>query len=273
LNLDFLLLAPSNNMTGGGIGPAIFGSFFLVVLMLILTVPLGFAAAIYLSEYKEGTLTGKILHSAINNLAGIPPVVLGLFGLGFLVSIVGRSLDTVLQTGLLFGKPILLWASVVLSILVLPTITITALQSLQAVPQNLRTAALSLGATKWETIRKVVIKQSLPGVTTGIILSISRGLGETAPIMFLGCAFFLPHLPLVDICIGNYCIPLVNPFEQFMALTYHIFILTTQSPNPTLTMPVQYASTLVLITLTLFFNLTAIIFRFKFRKSLSYKNL
>jgi phosphate transport system permease protein len=177
-------------------------------------------------------------------------------------------MDEVLQTGLLFGKPALLWAAATLAILVLPIVIVSTLEALNSVPKSHRDASYGLGATKWQTIRNVVLPQARPGILTGTILSISRGAGETAPILFLGAAFFLPNLPVADLCIGDYCITMINPTEQFMYLAYHIFIMATQSANPTLTLPIQYGSTLVLIALTFMLNITAIIFRYRFRKSL-----
>ncbi len=268
LSLDFLISSPKNNMTEGGIGPAIFGTVAVTFFMVLLAVPLGVSAAIFLSEYAKESIFTKIIRTSINNLAGVPSIVFGLFGLGFFVLFVGRNMDEVLQTGLLFGQPALLWASATLAVLVLPIVIVSTLEALNSVPKSHRDAALGLGATKWQTIRDVIFPQARPGILTGTILAISRGVGETAPILFLGCAFFLPNLPLADICIGDYCIPMINPTEQFMYLAYHIFILSTQSANPTKTLPLQYGSTLVLIMLTILLNITAVIFRFRFRKAL-----
>lgn len=268
LSLEFLFDEPRNNMTEGGIGPAIFGTVAVTVIMVLIAVPVGVCSAIYLSEYSNDNIFSKIIRTSVNNLAGVPSIVFGLFGLGFFVFFVGGGLDEVLQTGLLFGQPALLWAAATLSVLVLPIVIVSTLESLNAVPKSHRDASYGMGATKWQTIRSVVLPQARPGILTGTILAISRGVGETAPILFLGCAFFLPNLPVVDLCIAGYCIPIINPTEQFMYLAYHIFILATQSSNPTLTLPLQYGSTLVLIALTLLLNITAIIFRYKFRKKL-----
>ncbi len=268
LSLEFLFDSPKNNMTEGGIGPAIFGTVAVTVIMVLFAVPVGVCSAIYLSEYASDNIFSRIIRTSINNLAGVPSIVFGLFGLGFFVLFVGGNLDEILSTGLLFGQPALLWASATLSVLVLPIVIVSTLESLNAVPKSHRDASYGMGATKWQTIRSVVLPQARPGILTGTILAISRGVGETAPILFLGCAFFLPNLPVVDLCIAGYCIPMINPTEQFMYLAYHIFILSTQSSNPTLTLPLQYGSTLVLIVLTLLLNITAIIFRYKFRKKL-----
>lgn len=268
ISLDFLFSSPRNNMTEGGIGPAIFGTVAVTFFMVLFAVPLGVSAAIFLSEYAKDNLFTKVIRTSINNLAGVPSIVFGLFGLGFFVLFIGKNLDEVLQTGLLFGQPALLWASSTLAVLVLPIVIVSTLEALNSVPKSHRDASLGLGATKWQTIRDVVLPQAKPGILTGTILAVSRGVGETAPILFLGCAFFLPNLPVADLCIGDYCIPMINPTEQFMYLAYHIFILSTQSANPTKTLPLQYGSTLVLILLTILLNITAIVFRYKFRKAL-----
>ncbi len=265
---EFLFTEPTNNMTEGGIGPAIFGTLAVTVFMVLIAVPLGVCSAIFLSEYAKDTFFTRIIRTSINNLAGVPSIVFGLFGLGFFVLFIGKSLDDVLQTGLLFGQPALLWAAATLAVLVLPIVIVSTLESLNSVPKSHREASYGLGATKWQTIKSVVLPQARPGILTGTILAISRGVGETAPILFLGCAFFLPNLPIADFCIGDYCIPMINPTEQFMYLAYHIFILATQSANPTKTLPLQYGSTLVLIGLTILLNITAIIFRYRFRKAL-----
>jgi phosphate transport system permease protein len=265
---EFLLDSPRNNMTEGGIGPAIFGTIAVTLIMILLAVPLGVSSAIYLNEYSTDTILTKLIRTSVNNLAGVPSIVFGLFGLGFFILFVGRGLDDILETGLLFGQPALLWASATLAVLVLPIIIVSTLEALNSVPQTHREASYGLGATKWQTLRNVVLPQARPGILTGTILSVSRGAGETAPILFLGAAFFLPNLPLTYLCIGEWCLPMINPAEQFMYLAYHIFILATQSANPTKTLPIQYGATLVLITLTFLLNITAIIFRYRFRKNL-----
>lgn len=268
ISLEFLIDEPRNNMTEGGIGPAIFGTIAVTLLMVLFTVPLGVFSAIYLNEYAKDTFFTRIIRTSINNLAGVPSIVFGLFGLGFFILFIGKNLDEVLQTGLLFGQPALLWASTTLAVLVLPIVIVSTLEALNSVPKSHRDASYGLGATKWQTIKNVVLPQARPGILTGTILAISRGAGETAPILFLGAAFFLPNLPVADLCIGDYCIPMINPTEQFMYLAYHIFIMATQSSNPTKTLPIQYGSTLVLIVLTFLLNITAIIFRYRFRKLL-----
>ena len=268
ISLNFLIDEPRNNMTEGGIGPAIFGTVAVTLLMILFTLPLGVFSAIYLNEYAKDTFFTRIIRTSINNLAGVPSIVFGLFGLGFFILFIGKNMDEVLQTGLLFGQPALLWASATLAVLVLPIVIVSTLEALNSVPKSHRDASYGLGATKWQTIRNVVLPQARPGILTGTILAISRGAGETAPILFLGAAFFLPNLPIADLCIGGYCIPIINPTEQCMYLAYHIFIMATQSSNPTKTLPLQYGSTLVLILLTFLLNITAIIFRYRFRKIL-----
>jgi phosphate transport system permease protein len=265
---EFIFSEPKNNMTEGGIFPAIFGTIAVTFLMILFSLPLGISSAIYLNEYARDTFFTRIIRTAVNNLAGVPSIVFGLFGLGFFILFVGKGLDKVLQTGLLFGQPAIIWASATLAVLVLPIIIVSTLEALNSVPKSHRDASYGLGATKWQTIKNVVLPQARPGILTGTILAISRGAGETAPVLFLGAAFFLPNLPVVDLCIGDYCIPMINPGEQFMYLAYHIFILATQSSNPTKSLPIQYGSTLVLITLTFLLNITAVIFRYRFRKLL-----
>ncbi len=269
IDWEFITSTPQNNMTEGGIGPAIFGTIVVVFLMILFAVPVGVFAAIYISEYAKDNLFNRILRITVNNLAGVPSIVFGLFGLGFFVLFVGRGYDSLFNMGLFLGKPAMLWASATLAILVLPTIIVSSIEALKAVPRNQRVASLGLGASKWQTIKSIVLPQAKPGILTGIILSISRGAGETAPLLFLGCAFFLPGLPIVYLDLGLFSIPMINPAEQFMHLSYHIFILATQSTNPTLTMPIQYGTTTVLISIVILLNLTAIIFRFKFRQTMT----
>ena len=268
ISFEFIFDDPKNNMTEGGIFPAIFGTIAVTLIMILFSVPLGVCAAIYLNEYAKDSIFTRIIRTSINNLAGVPSIVFGLFGLGFFILFVGRGMDDVLQTGLLFGQPALIWASATLAVLVLPIVIVSTIEALNSVPKSHRDASYGIGATKWQTIKNVVLPQARPGILTGTILAISRGAGETAPVLFLGAAFFLPNLPVTDLCIGDYCIPMINPAKQFMYLAYHIFILTTQSSNPTKTLPIQYGTTLVLIVLTFLLNITAIIFRYRFRKAL-----
>lgn len=262
---EFLSTAPSNGMTEGGILPCIFGTVAVTLLMILMALPLGIGSAIYLVEYGNQSWFVRAVRAAVNNLAGVPSIVFGLFGVGFFILFIGRGLDDVLKTGLLFGQPCMLWAAATLSILVLPVIIVSTEEALNNVPQSHRSASLALGATKWQTIRDVVLPQARGGILTGAILAISRGAGETAPILFTGCAYFLPHLPLTKL-FG--VIPMVNPMNQFMELSYHIFIMATQSVDAQKTLPIQYATTLVLIGLTFLFNLVAIIIRFYFRRNL-----
>ena len=262
---EFLFAAPREGMTEGGIFPCIFGTLSVTLLMILMALPLGIGAAVYLVEYGGDGAFVRIVRAAVNNLAGVPSIVYGLFGVGFFVLFVGRNIDRVLQSGLLFGQPCMLWAAATLSVLVLPVIIVSTEEALNAVPQSHRSASLALGATKWQTIRDVVLPQARGGILTGAILAISRGAGETAPILFTGCAYFLPHLPVVKL-FG--AIPMINPLNQFMELSYHIFIMATQSVDAQKTLPIQYGTTLVLIALTFLFNLAAIIFRFYYRKKL-----
>ncbi|MCE9626059.1 MAG: phosphate ABC transporter permease PstA [Deltaproteobacteria bacterium] len=265
ISWEFLSTAPSQGMTHGGIFPAIFGTLAITLLMIVMALPLGVAAAVYLNEYANRGRAARVIRAAINNLAGVPSIVFGLFGVGFFILFVGRNLDKVLHTGLLFGQPALLWASATLAILVLPVIIVSTEEALKAVPLSHREAAYGLGATRWQMIRRVVLPQSLPGILTGAILSISRGAGETAPILFTGAAYFLPRLPVTKI-FGM--IPMINPFDQFMELAYHIFIMATQSTNPELTRPLQYGTAMVLLSITFGLNLSAILLRIRFRRRL-----
>ena len=256
-------------MTEGGIGPAIFGTLSVVTLMILFAVPIGVFAAIYINEYAKSNFIIRLVKISVNNLAGVPSIVIGLFGLGFFVLFIGKNIDELLQTGLLLGKPAMLWAAATLAVLVLPTIIVTTTEALEAVPKEQRAASYGLGASRWQTIKSIVLPQARPGILTGIILAISRGAGETAPILFLGCAFFLPDLPIVKLNFGLFAIPMINPADQFMYLSYHIFILATQSSNPTLTIPIQYGTTLVLMFLTFTLNITAVVLRYRFRKQLN----
>lgn len=254
---EFLSGVPREGMTKGGIWPAIYGSVLLVVLMTIALVPFGVGAAIYLHEYAnpDAPFT-RTVRFAVHNLAGVPSIVFGLFGLGFFVQFVGVQMDRTLGLDVTWGQPALIWASLTLALLNLPVVIVTTEEALRAVPRETREASLALGATRWQTIRHVLLPQALPGILTGAILSVSRGAGEVAPILFTGAAYFLPYLP-------------TSPTDQFMELGYHVFVLATQSPDVDATRPLLYGTVLVLLLLTLLLNLTAMLLRARLRANLA----
>jgi len=237
ISLEFLTGFPREGMRAGGILPAIIGTIYLTIGTAIFSVPLGIAAAIYLSEYASDTPLTRTIRIAIINLAGIPSVVYGLFGLGLFVIFLN------------FGTSILA-ASLTLSIMTLPVIISTAEESLRSVPQAFRTVSISLGATGWQTIRRIVLKEALPGILTGVILGLERAAGETAPILFTGAAFFLPQLPH-------------SPFDATMALPYHLFVIATQVPD--MPIQIQYGTALVLLVFVLTMNLIATVIRSRAR--------
>ena len=237
ISWEFLSGFPHDGMRAGGIFPAIIGTLYLTIGTAVFSVPLGIAAAIYLSEYASDTSLTRTIRIAIINLSGIPSVVYGLFGLGLFVLFLN------------FGTSILA-ASLTLSIMTLPVIISTAEESLRSVPQSFRTVSISLGATRWQTIRRIVLKEALPGILTGVILGLERAAGETAPILFTGAAFFLPRLP-------------GSPFDATMALPYHLFVISTQVPE--MPIQIQYGTALVLLVFVLTMNLIATIIRSRAR--------
>jgi phosphate transport system permease protein len=237
ISLEFLSGFPRDGMRAGGILPAIIGTLYLTIGTAIFSVPLGIAAAIYLSEYARDSKLTRLIRIAIINLAGIPSVVYGLFGLGLFVLF------------LKFGTSILA-ASLTLSIMTLPVIISTSEEALRAVPQSFRTVSISLGATRWQTISRIIIKEALPGILTGVILGLERAAGETAPILFTGAAFFLPRLPN-------------SPFDATMALPYHLFVISTQVPE--MPIQIQYGTALVLLVFVLTMNVIATVIRSRAR--------
>lgn len=257
LSWEFISGKPREGMTQGGIFPAIFGTVLLVLLMTIAVVPMGVAAAIYLQEYaKRGSKLVYAVRLAIQNLAGVPAIVFGLFGLGFFVEFLGGGLDKFFLGGALaFGQPCVLWAALTMAVLTLPTVIVATEESLRAVPASYREVAYSMGATKWQVVRYVVLPQSISGILTGMILAVSRGAGEVAPIMFTGAAYYLPYLPKK-----------LN--DQFMELGYHIYVMTTQSPDVEQTKPILYATVFVLLTITFALNFMAVIIRSHIRRRL-----
>jgi phosphate transport system permease protein len=240
LNLHFLTADwVQSDITKGGIYPAIVGSFYIGIGVALISLPLGIGTAIYLTEYSSGNLTKRIIQLAIRNLAGVPSIIYGLFGLAFFA----RTLA--LGTSLIA-------ATLTLSIMTLPWIISASVEALNAVPHSFREASLALGATKWQTIKNIILPRALPGCLTGSIIGIARTMGETAPIILVGATFFLSRLP------GSI-------YDKFMALPYHIFILATQHPSPNAP---QYASAtaVVLIGLIILINLGAILARYYFKK-------
>ncbi|MCX7927824.1 MAG: phosphate ABC transporter permease PstA [Candidatus Omnitrophica bacterium] len=238
LTWQFLTDVPRQGMRAGGIFPAIVGTVYLVTGAVVCALPIGLAAAIYLSEYAKDTLLNRIIKLAIVNLAGVPSVVYGLFGLALFV------------VWCRFGASILS-GSLTLGIMILPIIITASREALEAVPHSFREVSLSLGASKWQTIRHIVLPNAIPGIITGVILGIGRAAGETAPILFTVAAFYLPKLPQ-------------SIFDQAMALPYHLYVISTQVPN--VDEKIRYGTALVLLSLVLCVNLIAIVIRYRFRK-------
>ncbi len=237
ITMDFLFKSPTNGMTAGGIFPALLGTIWLVLVALLISVPLGVAAAIYLSEYAPENWFTRVINLAIINLAGVPSIVHALFGVGAFVLFFG------------FGTSILA-ASLTLAIMTLPIVIVATKESLEAVPYAFREACWNMGATRWQTIRRVVLPNAISGILTGVILEVSRTSGETAPIMFTGAAFFLPLLPQ-------------SVFDQTMALSLHLFVVSTQVPDMPEALPFGVA--LVLISLVLAMNSISIALRMYLR--------
>ncbi|NDP26753.1 MAG: phosphate ABC transporter permease PstA [Flavobacterium sp.] len=252
---EFISSFPTNGMTEGGIFPALIGTFILVVVMSIAAVPFGTITAIYLTEYaKEDSKIAAAVRFSVRTLAVVPSIIFGLFGLGFFIQFMGTGMDKAFNGGELhWGQPNILWASLTMSLLTLPVIIVSVEEALKTIPRELREASLALGATKWQTIRKVVFPGSISGIMTGTILAVSRGAGEVAPILFTGAAYYLATLPK-------------SLSDQFMNLGYHIYIMSTQSSDVEKTMPIQFATTLVLLILTLSLNLVAVIIRSRIRR-------
>jgi len=238
INWQFLTDIPRQGMRAGGIFPAIIGTIYLVTGAIIFALPIGLLAAIYLSEYAHDNLLTRMIKLAIVNLAGVPSVVYGLFGLALFVVFFK------------FGSSILS-GSLTLGIMILPVIITTSREALESVPYSFREVSLSLGASKWQTIRHIVLPNAIPGILTGTILGLGRAAGETAPILFTVAAFYLPRLP------GSI-------FDQAMALPYHLYVISTQVPN--VDEKIRYGTALVLLALVLFMNLVAIVIRYRFRR-------
>ena len=239
ISWEFLMEVPKKGMRAGGIFPAIVGTIYLVFGSILFALPIGVMAAIYLSEYAKDNMLTRMIKLAIVNLAGVPSVVYGLFGLALFVGFFK------------FGASILA-GSLTLAIMILPIIITASREALESVPQSFREVSLSLGASKWQTIRHIVLPNATSGIITGTILGIGRAAGETAPILFTVAAFYLPKLPK-------------SIFDQAMALPYHLYVISTQVPN--VNEKIRYGTALVLLFIVLVMNLVAIFIRYKFRKN------
>jgi phosphate transport system permease protein len=253
---EFLTAAPDQGMMAGGIFPAIYGTAVMTLLMTVAVMPVGVLTAIYLHEYAPpSSRLAAVVRVAVTNLAGVPSIVFGLFGLGFFIQFVGRGMDHAFSDpGVLrYGQPALVWAALTLAVLTLPVVIVSTEEALRSVPREQRDASLALGATRSQTLRRVVLPGALPGILTGAILAVARGAGEVAPILFTGVAYFLPDLPS-------------SLFSQFMHLGYHTYVLATQSPDVEATRPLLYGTVLVLLGLTFSLNLVAIAIRTRTRR-------
>lgn len=259
VDLAFLTSEPASDLTGGGIFPAIVGTVVLTLLMTIAGVPVGVATGIYLSEYApRSSHAAAFVRGAVQNLAGVPSIVFGLFGLGFFVMFVGRGIDRVVygSSEPVWGQPAVIWSALTLAILTLPVVIVATEEALRTVPQDLRMASLSLGATRFQTVLHVVLPHASGGILTGVILAVSRGAGEVAPIIFTGAANYLPYLP-------------TDLRDMYMHLGYHVFALSTQSPNVDAARPALFGTVLVLLALTFTLNLAAVMLRIRSRRHAS----
>jgi phosphate ABC transporter permease subunit PstA len=256
---EFLSAEPREANSEGGVFPAIFGTVVMTLAMTILVVPFGVMAALYLREYAtQGWLT-SLVRISINNLAGVPSIVFGVFGLGFFSYIVGGSIDAVFFADKLpsptFGTGGILWASLTLALLTLPVVIVATEEALAAVPTSMREGSYACGATQWQTIRRVVLPRAMPGVMTGAILAMARGAGEVAPLMLVGAVKLAPELP-VDLTF-----PYIHPERSFMHLGFHIYDLGFQSQNSEAAKPMVFTTTMLLMAIVLLLNAAAIWFR------------
>lgn len=261
---SFVSENPREANTEGGIFPAIFGTFAMTLLMSVAVVPVGVLAAIYLREYaKQGPLVTGV-RIAVNNLAGVPSIVFGVFGLGFFVYLCGGSLDRLLFSDSLptptFGTGGIMWAAATLALMTVPVVIVATEESIAAVPRGMKEASLALGASKWQTIRHIVLPASVPGILTGTILAMARGAGEVAPLMLVGVVKLAPTLPI------NLDYPFIHLDQKFMHLGFHIYDLGFQSPDSEAAKPMVFATTLLLIGLVVLMNLTAILIRNHLRR-------
>jgi len=261
---EFVSADPRESNTEGGVFPAIFGTVMMVIIMSIAVVPFGVFAAIYLNEYaKQGAII-RLIRLSVNNLAGVPSIVFGVFGLGFFIYTVGGSIDQIFFSNKLpeptLGTGGILWASLTLALLTLPVVVVATEEGILAVPRSNKEGALALGSTRWQMVRKIVIPNAMPGILTGVILAISRGAGEVAPLMITGVVKLAPSLPL------DTSFPFLHLDRKFMHLGFHIYDVGFQSPNVEAAKPMVYTTALLLILIVVLLNLLAIYFRNRLRK-------
>ncbi len=261
---EFLTEDPRESNTEGGVFPAIFGTVLMVILMSIAVVPFGVLAALYLNEYAKQGFIVRMIRLAIANLAGVPSIVFGIFGLGFFVYILGGTIDRLFFSSTLpeptFGTGGILWASLTLALLTLPVVVVATEEGILAVPKANKEGSLALGSTKWQMIRRIVLPNAMPGILTGVILAISRGAGEVAPLMITGVVKLAPSLPLD----GTF--PFIHLERKFMHLGFHIYDVGFQSPNVEAALPMVYTTALLLIVIVVALNLLAIYMRNNLKK-------
>jgi len=261
---EFLTEDPREANTEGGIFPAIFGTIMMVTIMSLLVTPFGVIAAVYLREYAKQGFTTRLIRIAVNNLAGVPSVVYGVFGLGFFVYILGGNIDRLFfpeaSPAPVYGTPGILWASITLALLTLPVVIVATEEGLSRIPKSIREGSLALGATKLETLWNTVLPMATPTILTGLILAVARAAGEVAPLMLVGVVKLAPTLPLD----GNF--PFVHLDRKFMHLGFHIYDVGFQSPNVEAARPLVYATALLLVLVIIGLNLTAIVIRNNLRE-------
>jgi phosphate transport system permease protein len=261
----FLFTEPREANTEGGIFPALFGTVLLVLLMSLAVVPLGVVTAVYMTEYARPGLPLRLANQAVNNLAGVPSIVFGMFGLAFFIYGVGGAVDRAFFADQLptptFGTGGVLWASLTLAVLTVPVVVVATREGLMSVPRGWRDGSLALGATQWQTLRQIVLPAAAPGMLTGLILAVSRAAGEVAPLMLTGAVKLAPSLPVDGTA------PFLHLQRKFMHLGFHIYDVSMQSPNVEAAKPMAFATTLVLLVLVVLMNLTAIVVRRRLRRA------
>jgi phosphate transport system permease protein len=261
----FLFTEPREANTEGGIAPALFGTVLLVLLMSVAVVPLGVITAVYMTEYARPGLLLRLANQAVNNLAGVPSIVFGMFGLAFFIYGVGGAIDRSFFADRLptptFGTGGLLWASLTLALLTVPVVVVATREGLLAVPRSWREGSLALGATQWQTLRRIILPAATPGILTGLILAVSRAAGEVAPLMLTGAVKLAPSLPV------DATAPFLHLQRKFMHLGFHIYDVSMQSPNVEAAKPMAFATTLVLLLLVVLMNLAAIVIRRRLRRA------